>query len=124
VNVTLNQEQYEALIALARRGCTSEDQIHAIESFFGSIERANGIARSALWIQWQEADQELPPTTRFPEVWPPEQRYYLEFISRPIARSDVDLVLARHARQPVTVLVTKDPAAQIGWTPVDEYFTA
>jgi len=122
MNLTLNQEQYEALIHLAQAGADTPDKKRQLDAWLLLIEKANGITRSKLWIQWQEADQPLPPTTSFPESWPPTQRYYLELLTRPINRGDVTQVLATRARKPVTVLVTPDPGAILGWTPVDDFF--
>lgn len=119
---TLDQEQYEALIDFARRGAVVPLQKRELDSYLESIEKQSGVTRYKLWVQWQEADAPLPPTTRFPETWPPEMRKYIEFLSRPIARSDVDELLEKRARNPVEVLVTPDPAALVGWTKVDEYF--
>lgn len=73
-------------------------------------ERQRHHARYALWVQWQEQDQPLPPAARFPEKWPPETRFYLELISRPIARVDVEAVVKQKARKPTNILVTRDPA--------------
>jgi hypothetical protein len=43
-------------------------------------------------------------------------------VSRQITRVDVDAVLREHAVNPLSVLVTPDPAGEVGWTPVDAYF--
>lgn len=126
--LSLEQQEYEALIALSRAGAkdaegnTDLNKLRDIDSFLKAIEKKNGIVRSALWIQWQETDQPLPPTTNFPEVWPPELRFYLELVTRPIAKADVMKVLEVKARKPLSVLVTKDPAAQVGWTELDTFF--
>ena len=119
---TLTQEQYEALISMARTGATTAEKQRALDSFLKSIEAANGITRYALWIQWQEMDQPLPSTTDFPKVWPPEMRFYLENLTRPIAKADVNQVLTLKARKPVNVLVTPDPAGLVGWTELAAYF--
>jgi len=119
---SLTQEQYEALVALARRGSPAPQQKRELETFLELIEAANGVSRDKLWVQWQEADTALPPSAMFPEVWPPELRKYIELISRPIARADVDKVLTIHARKPVNVLVTPDPAALVGWTALEDFF--
>jgi hypothetical protein len=122
VTFTLTQDQYEALIALARRGAPTPDQARDLDVFLARIEKANGIVRHRLWIQWQETDVPLPPTTAFPETWPPELRYYLEQLSRPIARADVEHALRVRARRPTQVLVTPDPAGVLGWTRVEDFF--
>jgi len=119
---TLDQEQYEALIAFARQGTSTPDQARSLNNFLEQIEKANGIKRYKLWVQWQEADQPLPPTTEFPLKWPPELRYYIELISRPINKNDVQEVLKAKARKPVNVLVTPDPGATLGWASIDDYF--
>lgn len=118
----LDQQSYEALIALARKGAAAPDEARRLDTFLISLEKANGIIRYGLWVQWQEQDQLLPPKARFPATWPPNMRFYIELISRPIARVDVDAVLKEQARKPTNVLVTKDPGAIVGWTPVDQYF--
>lgn len=119
--LSLDQEQYEALIALARKGATGDDA-RRLDAFLQDLEAKNGIIRNTLWVQWQELNQPLPPGTNFPETWPPELRHRIDLISRPIARADVDAVLKEKARQPATVLVTTDPAALIGWTKVEDFF--
>jgi len=126
--ISLDQSQYEALVALAREGVINadgtidQDRSRKLESFLRFVEEDNDIVRSTLWIQWQEANQPLPPNAQFPEKWPPELRAYIELTTRPIARADVDAVLAKKARVPMNVLVTKDPAAVLGWTDVDAFF--
>jgi len=119
---TLTQEQYEALIAYAQAGAAG-DSIAVLDAFLRDIEKANNVVRSLVWIQWQEQDQPLPPTTNFPAVWPPQLRYRLELLSRPVNKADVEEVLRLRARKPVTVLLTKDPAATIGWTKLEDFFT-
>jgi hypothetical protein len=127
-NLTLTQESYEALIALARRGTRrhdgSIDQNAAVnlDSFLRSIEKANGITRYVLWVQWQDPTAPLPPRTNFPDTWPPNLRYFLEFITRPIALVDVMTVVAQRTPNATNILVTPDPAALLGWTPVANFF--
>ena len=118
----LSQQDYEALIALARKGATSAEEQRQLDDFLKRLEKSNGIARYGLWVQRQEQDQPLPPTARFPEKWPPEMRFYIELVSRPIARADVEVVLKQHARKPVSILVTRDPGATVGWTELDQFF--
>lgn len=118
----LLQQDYEALIALARKGAAVPDEQRRLDEFLRRIEKDNGITRYGLWVQWQEQDQPLPPATRFPEKWPPEMRFYLELISRPVARTDVAAVLKQKARRPTNVLVTKDPGAVVGWATLEQFF--
>lgn len=127
-NFSLSQEEYEALIALAREGTKDDagvvDSIKArnLDAFLKNIEKKNGFTRSGVWVQWQEMDQPLPPTTNFPTVWPPELRQYIELVTRPVAKADVETMLASKARKPTNILVTRDPAAQVGWTELDSFF--
>ena len=119
----LSVEQYEALISMARTA-TAGDQEKTIqlELFLRDIEARNGITRSFLLVQWQEAGAQLPPGTSFPARWPPELRKALELVGRPIARVDVESVLSKYASEPMTVLVTRDPAGIVGWTTLDAFF--
>lgn len=119
----LSTEQYEALITLAKRGVVGQPQEQTrLDLFLQDIEKSNGVTRHFLWVQWQEPSAPLPPGTNFPEVWPPELRKTIELLSRPIAQADVDAVLKKFASEPQTVLVTKDPAGLVGWTPVNDFF--
>ncbi len=128
MDFTLTQEQYEALIALSREGTKLADGTYdpeksrQLDSFLKLIEKANGVTRSIVWVQWQETDAPLPPGTNFPEKWPPELRKKIELVTRPVARADVDALLSAHAKSPMAVLVTKDPAGILGYTPVDQFF--
>jgi len=125
---TLTQQQYEGLIALARKGTVDDEGVVntnealKLDEFLKDVEKTNGVTRSALWVQWQEMDQPLPPTTNFPDVWPPELRFYIEFITRLVSRADVDAMLLVQAKSPNNVLVTKDPAARVGWTAINDFF--
>lgn len=119
---TLETQEYEALIALARKGAKTQEEIIILDTFLRAIEKKNGIVRHLLWVQWQEQDQPLPPTARFPTTWPPEMRQLIEYLSRPVAKTDVDAVVAKFASKPMNILVTKDPAALLGWTPVAQFF--
>lgn len=120
--IPLDQEHYEALVALARKGAKNEDEARHLEAYLIDLETSAGITRHTLWMQWQELNQPLPPGTNFPEKWPPELRHRINLLTRPIARADVDAVLKEKARQPFNVLVTPDPGAMVGWTKVDDYF--
>lgn len=128
MNFTLTQEDYEALVALAREGTNDKEgsplpeKSRRLDEFLRSVEKKNGVKRDAVWVQWQELDAALPPGTDFPRKWPPELRVYIEFISRKVSRADVDQMLNARAKKPTSVLVTKDPAAQLGWTPIDDFF--
>jgi len=125
---TLKQSQYEALIEFARRGTRDDAGVvdteasRQLDEFLKFIEVANGITRDGVWIQWQELDQPLPPTANFPAEWPPKQRYWLEFIGRRVSKADVDAAVEHQARTAHNVMVTKDPGARVGWTPVDLFF--
>ena len=121
----LTQEEYEALLALARRGVTGNSQKTVdLDQWLHQIESRNGVIRYFLMVQWQEVSAPLPTGARFPDVWPEKLRRTIEFISRPIAKADVEALLAKYASEPIEVLVTPDPNGLLGWTPVDSYFTA
>ena len=128
ITFTLTREAYEALIALAREGTKDSDgqvtpsKSRALDSFLKSIERDNGITRDGVWVQWQELDLPLPAGTRFPEIWPPTMRVYIEYVTRKVCRADVDAALASNATNPTSVLVTKDPGAIVGWTELATFF--
>ena len=123
----LNQEEYEALVAYAREGAVNDqgqvnhEKAIRLEHFLQNIEKKNGVNRRLIWVQWQELDAPLPPNTRFPDVWPPELRVRIEHVTRDISRTDIDEVLAANAKNPTSVLFTKDAGAKYGWTPIEDY---
>lgn len=119
----LSQEQYEALISLARTGAaTDPNKQRQLESWLRLIEKANGVTRDLVVVLWQELDAPLPPGTFFPTQWPPELKRTVELVTRPVARADIDKVLEVHARNPLAVMCTKDPAGILGLTPIDDFF--
>jgi hypothetical protein len=121
--ITLTQEQYEALAALAREGtANAPDRTRALDAFLRLIDSGNGITRHVLWVQWQETDTPLPAGTHFPDSWPPELRRKIERTDRAIAKYDVNALLYREAKRPITVLVSPDPAGELGWVPIEAYF--
>lgn len=120
--LSLNQQEYEALVALARKGAATDDEARLLDAFLVDLETRAGITRHTLWVQWQERGEPLPPGTNFPESWPPKMRHRIDLLTRSIARVDVEEVLAAKTRNPVNVLVTPDPGALVGWTKLDNYF--
>lgn len=130
MNFTLTQEQYEALISLARRGTVDAkgqvfpDKALALDNWLKLIESSQTppVVRSAIWIQWQEVDSPLPPGVEFPAIWPPELRFYLELLTRPVSLDDVNNIIKQKAKNPVNILVTPDPGAKVGWTTPAAYF--
>lgn len=122
MSVTLSQEQYTALISLARAGCATPDKIRVFETFLKDIEKTNGIKRYALLIQWQEQDSPLPLTVDFPPIWPPQLRTLLERTDRAIAKADVLKALQDRAKKPTNVLVTRDLGGIVGWTRMEDFF--
>ena len=123
MDFTLNQEEYESLIKLARDGVgQNAKRLTELEQWLRLIEKKNGVTRSFVLVQWQELDTELPPGTRFPTVWPPSMRKAIELVTRPVARTDVDAVVAQYANTPTEILVTKDPADIVGWQTLDQFF--
>ena len=121
--IELDVHEYESLVRLAREGvgASSGDALQ-FDRFLARIESRNDIRRSLLWVLWAERGEALPEGTRFPDVWPDSQRARLEQLFRPIARADVGRLLDSRARSPVRVVVTPDPAARRGWTPLDTFF--
>lgn len=119
-DMTLTNEEYQALLVLARQDKTP-DMVRQIETFARVIDLRNGITRYLLNVQWQEAGQPLPPSAVFPTSWPPTLRALIE-LARPIAKVDVDALLAQRATKPVTVLVSPDPGGIVGWSPYETYF--
>lgn len=109
---------------MAAAGASTPDQARQLDSWLRLIEKANGITRSIVWVQWQEIDSPLPAGTNFPDVWPPELRQKIELISRPVAKADVDALIAAKARNPINILCTKDPAGILGYIPYDSFFVA
>lgn len=123
MDFTLSQEQYEALVALSRAGVASDpNQARDLEQWLRGIEKQNGVTRSFVKVQWQELGVPLPPGTFFPTKWPPEMRADIEFVTRPVAKVDVEKLLAQQAKKPTEVLCTRDPAGVVGWAPLDDFF--
>lgn len=126
--ISLAQEEYEALVELARQGTLNIDgQVDAekarrLNSYLVMLEKKSGITRYGVWVQWQEVDAPLPPGTNFPKQWPPELRAFLALTSRPIAKSDVLTMLKNRSRNPMSILITRDPGATVGWTELDIFF--
>lgn len=124
MSINLSNEEYLSLVALARQGATTSDHKRALEAFLKNVDSKNGITRYKLLVQWQEQDSPLPPTTRFPDVWPPEMRATLERTDRAIAKADVEKVLEDRASKPTNVMVTRDMGGVVGWTKLEDYFSA
>lgn len=126
MNFTLTQEQYEALIGLARTGAQASGDQNAsrrLEDWLKLIEKANGVTRSLVVVLWTEMNAPVPPRAFFPTNWPPTLKRTIELTTRPVARADVDKVLEAHASAPTAVMCTRDPEGILGLTPIDDFFT-
>lgn len=128
MEIKLSQEQYEALVALAQRGTvdadgsTNQERALTLDAFLKNVEKTNGIVRHSLWVRWQDPNAPLPPGVRFPKTWPPELQYFIQFISRPVAKSDVLKVVDDRTKNAVNVMVTPDPAGLLGWVKLNDFF--
>jgi hypothetical protein len=121
----LSQEEYESLIALARQGAQlsgNQSRVRQLEEWLKLIEKQNGVSRSVVTVLWQELDEPLPPGTFFPTTWPPTLKRTVELIGRLVSRADIDAVLSAHAKNPTSVMCTKDPNGVVGLTPIDQFF--
>lgn len=121
-SITLNLEQYEALIALAKQGSPSQQQQAVLNQFLQEIEQDNGITRYSLYIRWQDPNAPLPPGVRFPETWPPNLEFFLQLLTRPICLNDVMQVVNSRTTNAQNIMVTPDPAGLVGWTQLSNYF--
>jgi hypothetical protein len=122
VTVSMPLESYLALVSLARVGATTPDKSRALENFLKDIEKTLPIKRYALYVQWQELMSNLPPSANFPAVWPPEMRILIEQTGTPITKKNVMDAVAKKAKSPTNILVTKDVGGLVGWTKVDDFF--
>jgi len=123
IELTLSLPEYESLVALARRGTEDDsDKARDLEAFLKRVETNNGITRHFLLVRWQELNEPLPAGTRWPETWPPELQASIEQTTRAIAEADVDLLIQQRAKNPLSVMVTTDPAGIAGWTLKEDYF--
>jgi hypothetical protein len=127
-SISLTLEQYEALIALARKsavnadGSVDQQQTLVIDGFLKQIEQDNGITRYSLFIRWQDPNAPLPAGVRFPGTWPPTLQFFLQLLSRPIAKSDVLTVVQAKTPNAQNIMVTPDVAGLVGWSKLDDYF--
>lgn len=119
--IQLTEEQYETLVALARK---SDCDSCTLDAFLKDIERKNGIKRYFLGIRWQETNTVPPPKCRnnFPRQWPPELEATITKFDRPIARADVDKLLSASAKNPISIMVTEDPAMVTGWFKFEDFY--
>lgn len=123
ITFTLNLEQYESLVSLARAGTVSDpNKARQLEKWLRLIEESNNVERDLVVVLWQELNQPLPPGTFFPTKWPPELKKTVELTTRRVARADIDKVLEAHAKTPISVMCTRDPAGILGLTPIDDFF--
>jgi hypothetical protein len=130
MNLTLAQQQYEALIALAQRSTIQPDgsvnvaKAQELQNYLSEIERANNITRYSLWIRWQDPTAPLPPgwKSNFPKTWPPNLQFFLQLLTRPLCKADVMTVVDTRTPTATNIMVTPDPAALYGWTQLDTYF--
>lgn len=121
MNLTLTEQQYLALVSLARKGVT-QDGKRDLEVFLREVDKANGITRHVLLVQWQELNRPLPPSAKFPAQWPPEFRATIEQTTRPISRQDVEHIVKGRSNSATSIMVTKDLAGLVGWQTLDHHF--
>jgi hypothetical protein len=117
---TLKDDEYTALVALAKQGKAAA-QLRDIDTWLKVIEVRNGVTRFLLLVRWQEA-RSPAPTTKFPKEWPPTLSLTIEQTSRPISKTDVLEHLKTRAKEPTNIMVSKDPGGELGWFTLDAFF--
>lgn len=118
----LTAEEYEALLTMARKGAVTPNEKRVLAHYVEMISAANGLSVSQLFVQWQDAHTPLPATARFPSKWPPEWRAVVRIEGREVAQADVMAVVEAASRQPINILVTRDPGGELGWTKLKDFF--
>lgn len=116
--ITMSRAEYDALIAAGLAADTTE-----IERLQAIIDETNSITRYRLQIRWQDIGGTRPTHIELGLGWPTDQSFLLE-LERPIERADVDTVTSTQAQNPVSIMVTRDPAGVVGWTLVGDYLFA
>lgn len=119
VSITLTRLQYDALIYAARAATDANVVTLDTLSLRDDIDKANGITRYFLRVQWIEASPSGPPPA-LGNPWPPEMSADIE-LTRPVSRTDVDAVLKDKATQAIAVFVTVDRDGKLGLTALEDY---
>lgn len=122
MSLTISEEQWDTLISLAQQGATTAEARRQVETFLLEIEEANSIVRYSLRVRWQEAGAMLPANVSFPRSWPPEYEITIRKLGVPVLRSDVETAVRQRAKNPVSIMVSKDPGGEYGWQTIDQYF--
>jgi len=115
--ISINRDQYEALLDYAFGRRTDRDGLVALQK---SIDSSNGVRRFFLLIRWMERGGKAPSRIDIGLGWPPTQTFTLQ-LDRPITRSDVDDVLRTQAKDAVYPTVTNDELGEVGWTELDQW---
>lgn len=113
-DVTFTREQYDAL-----RDAFDNRNNELLEQVLEVIERENGILRFVLHIRWQEVGGVPTPANQFLD-WPPNQTFTL-VLSRPPTALDVQDVLRNQATNYTGVMVSADPAGELGWKTLEAF---
>lgn len=112
----MSRANYETLLTAA----TASNAAAAAE-VAAVVDRENGVRRYLLHIRWINVGGQIPSRVELGLVWPATSTYTLRKEDTPISRLEVDEVLAANATNPVSVMVTKDPNGEVGWTELDVY---
>lgn len=124
MDITLTEQEYLALVALARDALKGEtNKTLALEETLKSIESRAGLHRFLLVVRWEDLGLNPPPySAEFIDSYPAALEGRIERVDRPIAKADVVAYVATKARRAGEIYVTRDPAGRVGWSKLSQFF--
>jgi hypothetical protein len=115
VTITLQNDEYDALLVLARAGAEAGSQVEVFFNLRKQIDFANGLRRTAILVRYDT----LPWVAGKEQLYGPRGETLLLELLRPPTREDVMIALSGKRTAPALIHVTRDPNGVVGWYELD-----
>ena len=116
-NVTVKSADWESLV-----GAVLKQETDDLNTLLTRVDAQNSLNRYYLYVKWQDAGAKRPGPDDPIQDWPPWGFDWFVSYSR-FTKDFVEDFVARQSTNPLTILVTDDPAGEVGWYLLEDFFS-
>lgn len=115
-DVTVKLADWEALVGAVLKGETDD-----LNVLLDRVDAENDLTRHYLYVRWMDAAVPRPGPDAPIEDWPPWRSAWFSSYER-FTKQFIEDYVARQTSKAIYIIVTSDPAGDVGWYTLDDFF--
>ena len=117
MTVSITDDDWQALV-----GAILKDETDDLNVLLERVDNQNSLTRYYIYIKWMDGAAPRPGEQQPIEEWPPwVTDWFVQYT--PFTKEWVEDYVASRTTNPIYILVTDDPAGDVGWYELDVFFS-